>query len=57
MVQFTTSCANEIIITALGLAYREFAIEVGRKLNLGCNEDWYSGIKKPIKAEEYIFHR
>lgn len=29
------------IITALGLAYREFAIEVGRKLNFDCDESWF----------------
>lgn len=47
----------ENIITALGLAYREFAIEVGRKLNLECDESWFSGIKKPIIEENYIFYR
>lgn len=45
------------IITALGLAYREFGIEVGRKLNLKCDESWFSGIKKPIIEDDYIFYR
>jgi 4-methyl-5(b-hydroxyethyl)-thiazole monophosphate biosynthesis len=45
------------IITAFGLAYREFAIEVGRRLNFNCNEEWFSGVKKPIKPEDYIFYR
>lgn len=48
---------DENIITALGLAYREFAIEVGRKLNLECDESWFSGIKKPIIEKNYIFYR
>lgn len=45
------------IITAMGMAYREFAIEVGRKLKFDCDEDWFSGIKKPIKPEDYTFYR
>ena len=45
------------IITALGLAYREFAIETGRKLNFDCGEDWFGGIKKPVRAEDYTFYR
>lgn len=45
------------IVTAIGLAYREFAIEVGRKLNFDCDEGWFSGIKKPIKPEDYTFFR
>lgn len=45
------------LITAMGMAYREFAIEVARKLNLDCDEGWFSGIKKPIKAEDYTFFR
>lgn len=43
------------IVTAMGMAYREFAIEVGRKLNFDCDEGWFSGIKKPDKPEDYIF--
>lgn len=42
------------IVTAMGMAYREFAIEVGRKLNFDCDEGWFSGIKKPDKPEDYI---
>lgn len=45
------------IITAMGMAYREFAIEVGRKLKFDCDEGWFSGIKKPIKPEDYTFFR
>lgn len=45
------------IITAVGKAYREFAIEVGRKLNYDCDDEWFTGIKKPIRAEDYTFFR
>lgn len=45
------------IITAIGLAYREFAIEVGRKLKFDCDEGWFSGIREPIKPENYTFFR
>jgi protein deglycase len=45
------------IITAVGLAYREFGITVARKLNLECNENWFSGIKKTINENDYIFYR
>lgn len=48
---------DENIITATGKAYREFAIEVARKLNFHCDEQWFSGIKKPIRPEEYTFFR
>jgi 4-methyl-5(b-hydroxyethyl)-thiazole monophosphate biosynthesis len=45
------------IITAMGSAYREFAIEIGRKLNFSCGEEWFNGIRKPIRSEDYIFYR
>lgn len=45
------------LITAVGMAYREFALEVGRKLTYPCDEKWFSGIKKPIKPEDYTFFR
>lgn len=45
------------IVTAMGIAYREFAIEVGRKLKFDCDENWFSGIRKPIKPEDYTFFR
>ncbi|MGH4123206.1 MAG: DJ-1/PfpI family protein [Clostridium sp.] len=45
------------IITAMGKAYREFSIEVCRKLNFDCDENWFSGIKKPIISEDYTFFR
>lgn len=48
---------DDNIVTALGLAYREFAIEVGQKLNLDCDEEWFSGVKKPIKPEDYTYYR
>lgn len=48
---------DENLITALGLAYREFGLEVGKALNLDCNDNWYTGIKEPINEEDYIYYR
>lgn len=45
----------EILSLQIGMAYREFAIEVGHKLKFDCDESWFSGIKKPIKPEDYTF--
>ncbi|CEN87915.1 MAG: DJ-1/PfpI family protein [Paraclostridium sordellii] len=45
------------IITALGLAYREFAITVGQKLGLECNDNWFSGIKKSDMKKGCKFYR
>lgn len=45
------------IVTAIGMAYREFALEVGRKLNFPCEEGWFSGIKQPINPEDYTFFK
>ena len=43
------------IITAMGMAFREFAIEIARKLGYDCREDLWAGVKYPIKPEDYIF--
>ena len=43
------------IITAMGLAYREFAIEIARKLGYECSDNFRGGIKYPINPEDYIF--
>ncbi|MCH1965443.1 DJ-1/PfpI family protein [Paraclostridium sordellii] len=45
------------IITVLGLAYREFAITVGQKLGLECNDNWFSGIKKSDIKKGCKFYR
>ena len=45
------------IITALGLAYREFAITVGQKLGLECNDNWFRGIKKSDTQKGCKFYR
>ena len=43
------------VITAMGMAYREFAIAIIRKLGYKCQDDLWSGIKYPINPEDYIF--
>ena len=43
------------IITAMGMAFREFAIAIARKLGYECKDDRWGGIKYPINPEDYIF--
>lgn len=44
------------IITAVGTAYKEFAIELARKLGYDCPETAYSGIVDNWKPEDFVFH-
>jgi len=43
------------IITAMGRAFREFAIAITRKLGYECRDDLWGQIKYPINPEDYIF--
>jgi len=43
------------IITAVGMAFREFAIEIIRKLGHECEDSLWGEIKYPINPEDYIF--
>jgi len=43
------------VITAMGMAFREFAIEIIRKLGHECRGDLWGEIKYPINPEDYIF--
>jgi len=43
------------IITAMGMAFREFAVEIMCKLGYDCDRNRWSGIKYPINPEDYIF--
>jgi len=43
------------IITAMGLAYREFAIAIIRNLGYECDDDIWSGVKYPINPDDYVF--
>ena len=43
------------IITAMGMAFREFAIEIIRKLGHDCRDNLWGEIKYPINPEDYIF--
>ncbi len=44
------------IITAVGTAYKEFAIAVARKLGYNCPDTAYAGVPDNWKAEDFIFH-
>ncbi|WP_067141392.1 DJ-1/PfpI family protein [Oceanivirga salmonicida] len=44
------------IITAVGEAYKEFAIQVARKLGYYCSDDAYAGISNEYKKEDFIFY-
>ena len=43
------------VITAMGMAFREFAIEIIRKLGYKCEDSLWGEIKYPINPEDYIF--
>jgi len=43
------------IITAMGVAFREFAIEITRKLGYECDDERWGEIKYPINPDDYIF--
>jgi len=43
------------VITAMGVAFREFAIEIARKLGYECPDGLWGEIKYPINPEDYIF--
>ena len=46
---------DENIITAMGMAFREFAIAVADKLGFKCGEGLWGEIKYPINPDDYIF--
>ena len=43
------------VITAMGMAFREFAIAITRKLGYECSDGSWGEIKYPINPEDYIF--
>ena len=43
------------IITAMGMAFREFAIAITRKLGYECSDERWSAVKYPINPDDYIF--
>ena len=43
-------------ITAMGLAFREFALAVARALGFECRDDLWGEVKYPIRSEDYVFH-
>jgi len=43
------------VITAMGVAFREFAIAIIRKLGYECDDGLWGEIKYPINPEDYIF--
>lgn len=50
-------CEDDNLITAIGFAYREFAIAVMRKLGLQCGDDEFKNIiKENYTEEEMTYH-
>jgi len=43
------------VITAMGMAFREFAITITRKLGYECSDGRWGDVKHPINPEDYIF--
>lgn len=46
---------DDNVITAIGMAFREFAVEIAHKLAYKCKNDLWGEIKYPINPEDYIF--
>ncbi len=44
------------IITAVGTAYKEFAIEVARKLGYNCPDNAYLGISENWKPDDFVYN-
>lgn len=49
-------CTDENLITAIGFAFREFALEVGKKVGIECGDKIFSGVAKEYTEEELTFH-
>ena len=44
-----------ILLSAMGMAFREFAIAITRKLGYECEDGSWGEIKYPINPDDYIF--
>ena len=54
-VLHTPVCRDENIITAIGFAFREFAVEVMRAIGIACKDDILMGVSKEYTEEELTF--
>ena len=54
-VMHTPVCKDGNIITAIGFAFREFAVQVLRALGLKCSDDILKGVEKEYTEEELTF--
>jgi putative intracellular protease/amidase len=43
------------VITAMGAAFREFAVSVAEKMGYKCDKGLWSEIRYPVNPEDYIF--
>ena len=43
------------VITAMGVAFREFAISIAKKLGFECQDGFWGEIKEPFDPNDYIF--
>lgn len=49
-------CEDENLITAIGFAFREFAVLVARKVGIDCNENIFAPVAREYSEDELIFH-
>ncbi|ERI93302.1 DJ-1/PfpI family protein [Clostridiales bacterium oral taxon 876 str. F0540] len=49
-------CVDTNLVTAIGFAFREFAVETARKVGIDCKDNIFSGVTKEYSEEELTFH-
>ena len=50
-------CQDKNLITAIGFAFREFAVVVARKVGIDCDENIFAPVIREYSEEELTFHR
>ena len=49
-------CTDGNLVTAIGFAFKEFAIEAAKKAGIKCSDNIFEGITKEYTEEELTFH-
>ncbi len=50
-------CEDKNLITAIGFAFREFAVIVAREVGIDCDENIFAPVTREYSEEELTFHR
>ncbi|WP_234117299.1 DJ-1/PfpI family protein [Clostridium hydrogenum] len=49
-------CVDGNLVTAIGFAFREFAVEVAKKVGIECGDKIFQGVTKEYTEKELTFH-